>query len=136
MKFSPYLTINIWFIFTKYYDSPLSLPQCTKTLHVKLLSLGPNIIDRPVSIVSEFISLSKKSARRQPNYRSTKPQWTEIVSEESILFSCTCVFSRLRRITTFVLCSQSPPHLYRFCLTRGFPENNRLQRHLADRNAI
>ena len=52
----------------------------TKTLHVKLLSLGPNIIDRPVSIVSEFISLSKKSARRQPNYRSTKPQWGEIVS--------------------------------------------------------
>ena len=48
----------------------------TKTLHVKLLSLGPNIIDRPVSIVSEFISLSKKSAR----YRSTKPQWAEMVS--------------------------------------------------------
>ena len=28
MKISAYLTINIWFIFTKYCDSPLSLPQC------------------------------------------------------------------------------------------------------------
>ena len=30
MKISAYLTINIWFIFTKYCDSPLSLPQCIK----------------------------------------------------------------------------------------------------------
>ena len=28
MKIFAYLTINIWFIFTKYCDSPLSLPQC------------------------------------------------------------------------------------------------------------
>ena len=31
MKFSAYLTINIWFIFTKYCDPPLSLPQCSSS---------------------------------------------------------------------------------------------------------
>ena len=39
MKLSAYLTINIWFVFTKYCDSPLFLPQCDQAKDVQFLNL-------------------------------------------------------------------------------------------------
>ena len=43
MKISAYLTINIWFIFTKYCDSPLSLPQSVLIYYAKTYLSYKNI---------------------------------------------------------------------------------------------
>ena len=83
------ITFSIGFPGRPYWQST----YYSKTLQVHSLSLGPNIIDRPVSIVSEFISLSKKSAPRQPNYRATWPPWCKIFYEGAFFLHAP-VFSR------------------------------------------
>ena len=96
----------------------------TKTLHVNSLSLGPNIIDRPVSIVSEFISLSKKSARRQPNYRATWPQWCKIFYEGAFLFARD-IYVKSRKIIIYNITAVANKASYNFILNKAMKSNHK-----------